>query len=82
MTQLNISIPDSIYNSVQALVTQENISIDQFVALALGEKMSALMTEDYLLQRAKRGQRDKFLAVLAAAPDVDPIEEDWLGNHT
>jgi len=41
------------------------MSIDQFVALALGEKMSALMNEDYLLQRAKRGQRDKFLAVSA-----------------
>ena len=82
MTQLNISIPDSIYKSVQALATKEEISIDQFVALALGEKMSALMTEDYLLQRAIRGQRDKFLAVLAAAPDVDPIEDDWLGNRT
>ena len=64
MTQLNITIPDSIYNGVQALTSKENMSIDQFVALALGEKMSALMTEDYLLQRAKRGQRDKFLAVL------------------
>ncbi|MCX7102918.1 MAG: toxin-antitoxin system HicB family antitoxin [Methylobacter sp.] len=82
MTQLNISIPDSIYNSVQTLVTQENISIDQFVALALGEKMSALMTEDYLLKRAKRGQRDKFLAVLAAAPDIDPIEDDRFGSNT
>lgn len=78
MTQLNITIPDSIYNSVRALASQENISIDQFVALALGEKMSALMTEDYLLQRAKRGQRDKFLAVLDAAPDVEPIEEDQI----
>jgi len=76
MTQLSITIPDSIYNSVQALASKENMSIDQFVALALGEKMSALMTEDYLLQRAKRGQRDKFLAVLDAAPDVEPIEED------
>ena len=82
MTQLSISIPDSIYKSVLALASQEDISIDQFVALALGEKMSALMTEDYLLQRAIRGQRDKFLAVLAAAPDVDPIEDDWLGNRT
>jgi hypothetical protein len=81
MTQLSISIPDSIYKSVLALATQEDISIDQFVALALGEKMSALMTEDYLLQRAKRGQRDKFLAVLAAAPNVDPIVEDTLSHQ-
>lgn len=71
-----ITIPDSIYNGVQALAKKENISFDQFVALALGEKMSALMTEDYLGQRAKRGQRDKFLAVLNAAPDIEPIEED------
>jgi len=76
MTQLKITIPDSIYNGVQELASKEKISIDQFVALALGEKMSALMTEDYLIQRAKRGQRDKFLAVLDAAPDVEPIEED------
>lgn len=76
MTQLNITIPDSIYNGVQALVAKEAMSFDQFVALALGEKLSALMTEDYLGQRAKRGQRDKFLAVLNAAVDVEPIEED------
>ena len=79
MTQLNITIPDSIYNCVQALASKENMSIDQFVALALGEKMSALMTEDYLLQRAKQGQRDKFIAVLDAAPDVEAIEEDKIG---
>ncbi len=76
MTQLSITIPDSIYNGVRTLAAQENISIDQFVALALGEKSSALMNEDYLLRRAKRGRRDKFLAVLDTAPDVDPIEED------
>jgi len=41
--------------------------------------MSALMTEDYLLQRAKRGQRDKFLAELDAAPNAEPIEDDKIG---
>lgn len=76
MTELSINIPDSIYNGVQALAAKENVSIDQLVTLALGEKMSALMTEDYLSKRAKRGSRDKFLAVLNAAPDVEPIEED------
>jgi len=76
MTQLNITIPNSIYNGVQALASKENMSIDQFVALVLGEKMSALMTDDYLLQRAKRGQRDKFLAVLDTAPDVEAIDDD------
>jgi hypothetical protein len=78
MTERLISIPDSLYNGVQALVAKEAMSFDQFVALALGEKLSALMTEDYLGQRAQRGQRDKFLAVLDAAADVEPILGDEL----
>lgn len=76
MTQLSITIPDSIYNGARALATKDNVSVDQFVALALGEKISALMTEDYLLQRAKRGRRDKFLAALDAASDIAPTEDD------
>jgi hypothetical protein len=78
MTETMISIPDSLYHGVQALVAKEAMSFDQFVALALGEKLSALMTEDYLGQRAQRGQRDKFLAVLDAAADVEPILGDEL----
>ena len=32
----------------------------QFIALAVAEKVSALMTVDYLAQRAQRGSREKF----------------------
>jgi hypothetical protein len=48
------------------------------VALALSEKLSAMMTEDYLKKRAAKGSREKFLAVLAKAPDVKPEEHDRL----
>jgi len=47
-------------------------------ALALAEKVSALMTEDYLAERAKRGSRRKFRRVLAKVPDVEPEERDRL----
>ena len=59
MTQLNITIPNSIYNGVQALASKENMSIDQFVALALGEKMSASMTEIIYYSGLDQGS-DKF----------------------
>ena len=39
-------------------------------------KISALMTEEYLQQRAARGSRRKMRAVLARVPDVDPEERD------
>jgi hypothetical protein len=57
---------------------QEGISIDQFISTAVAEKMAALMTLDYLEDRAKRGSREKFLAVLAKVPDAAPDPGDEL----
>ena len=51
---------------------RDGISIDQFISTAIAEKLSALMTEDYLKERAKRGSRAKYEAILAKVPDVEP----------
>jgi hypothetical protein len=50
--------------------------MNQFITLALTEKMSALLTVDYLKERAKQGSRQKFEAVLAKVPDIEPDEFD------
>lgn len=44
---------------------------------ALRER-SALTTVDYLKERAKQGSRQKFDAILANVPDVEPEEYDRL----
>ena len=36
------------------------------------EKIAALMTEGYLKERAKRGSRAKYEAILAKVQDVEP----------
>jgi hypothetical protein len=78
MTQVVIDFPDSLFKGAEALAQKEKISIEQLITSALGEKIAALMTDDYLGQRAKRGNRDTFLSVLDQAPDVEPTEEDKL----
>jgi hypothetical protein len=40
--------------------------------------LATLATADYLTERAKRGSREKLLAVLAKAPDVEPEDYDKL----
>jgi hypothetical protein len=45
-------------------------SLEQFVTSAIADKISALTTEDYLQERAKRGDRAKYEAVLAKVADV------------
>ena len=51
---------------------------EEQIALALAEKLPDEMTEEYLKERAKRGSRAKYEAVLAKVPDVEPQEYDRL----
>jgi hypothetical protein len=78
MGTLSVRLPEYLHENVRELARREGVSINQFITLAVAEKMSALMTEDYLAERAKRGSREKYEAVLAKVPDVDPGEDDRL----
>jgi hypothetical protein len=76
MSIIEIEIPDSLQKSLHDLASREGISIDQFISTAIAEKLSALMTENYLKEKAKRGSRAKYEAILAKVPDVKPEPYD------
>jgi hypothetical protein len=78
MGRMSIRLPNSLHEQVRQLAEREDISINQFITMALAEKLSALMTEDYLRQRAARGSRATFEAAMGKAPDTDPAEHDQL----
>jgi hypothetical protein len=44
---------------LEELAEREGITVEQFITTAVAEKMAALMTESYLAERAKRGNRAK-----------------------
>ncbi len=75
MTTINLSIPDSLYTTVNKIVEREGMSLEQFVMLAMAEKASAIATEDYLEERARRGNKEKFLAAMAKVADIEPPDE-------
>ena len=78
MRHFNLSLPDSLHETVRELARRDNVSINQFIALALAEKVSALITEDYLNERANRTSRDKFEHAMSKVPDVEPADKDRL----
>jgi hypothetical protein len=78
MSTIRLRLPESLHESARALAEKENISINQLITLALAEKVSALMTEEYLGERAKRGSKEKFRKALAKVADVEPEEQDKL----
>lgn len=76
MSAISLRLPDSLHETVRELAHREGVSINQLVTLALAEKLSALMTEDYLEQRAHRGNKKRFKKVLAKIRDVEPEQKD------
>ena len=76
MSTLSINIPDSYHKMVKTVSKEDKISINQFIASAIGEKLSAMQTAAYLQKRAERGSREKFLAVLNNVPNTEPEEYD------
>lgn len=82
MGALSLRLPESLHQKLGELAEREGISINQLITSAVAEKMSALMTEEYLAARAKRSSRRKFEAALAKVPDVEPEEFDRLPSKT
>lgn len=78
MSTLSIRLPDSLHRYLKELAEQEGISMNQFITLAVAEKVSALKTVAYLEERSKRGSRKRFDRVLAKVPDIEPEVHDRL----
>lgn len=76
MSTISLRLPESLHKRVKDLAKREGVSINQLVNSALTEKISALLTEEYLEERAKKGNRRKFEKALSKVKDVEPVEND------
>lgn len=78
MTTLTLRLPESTHIKIKELAKRDGISINQFLASAAAEKMSALLTKDYLDEEAKKATREDFDKVMRAVPNAKPEEYDKL----
>ena len=78
MSTLSLRLPNSLHERIRKLAEAEGISINQFIATAVAEKTAALMTDEYLAQRAARASRKKFRTALGRIPDRPADQGDDL----
>jgi hypothetical protein len=76
MSSISLRLSESLHQRIRELAKKEGISINQLINSALTEKVSALMTVEYLEERAKRGSLSKFDRALSKVKDIEPREED------
>ncbi len=78
MSKMNITVPDSLLKQAQEVAEREDVTVDQLISTALAEKMSALMTVEYLKVHAARGDAHRFRQALDKVPDIEPDPVDRL----
>ncbi len=67
MSTLSLRLPESLHKQVKALAKEEGVSVNSFITTALAEKLSALLTREYLGARAARAARAARGGVRAGA---------------
>lgn len=69
MSTLSIRISDSLHKKLKDLAEKDGVSMNQLINLALSEKVSALLTHDYLKERAARADSKVFHDLLNRVPE-------------
>ena len=78
MGALSLRLPESIHRHIRDIAKAEGVSINQLISSAITEKISAIMTEEYLQKRADRANIKDMEAVLNTVADREPIKGDEL----
>lgn len=72
MTTLSVRLPDSLHEIARKVAEDDHISLNQFIASAVSEKVAALTAEKYLEARARSASKQRFAEALARVQDVEP----------
>lgn len=76
MTTINAKIPDALFRQAKTIAEREEMTLDQFIALALASQISSWNVGKSFNERAQRGDWEKAREVLAKAPDVEAEDSD------
>lgn len=72
-----LKLPTSVKKAAVELAASDGVSLNQFIAAAVAEKVGSLRTaRDYLRERAGSAKPKDMLKYLRRAPKVDPSADD------
>lgn len=74
-----LKLPSSIKNAAAKLAREDGVSLNQFIAAAVAEKVGVLHTAaEFLRERAGDAQPEDMLRYIRAAPKAPPVPGDEL----
>jgi|KBSMisStandDraft_5_1062788.scaffolds.fasta_scaffold8036865_1 predicted transcriptional regulator len=70
---ITLTLPDDLYQWVVEIAGRHDVSAERIATAALAEQMAQWARVEAL---AAKSNRDRFLAAMDRAPDVEPAPED------
>jgi hypothetical protein len=71
-----LRLPRSVKAAVEKLAREEGISMNQFVATAVAEKLAAMNTVAFFTERRERADLPAFLKILRRQGGMPPRDGD------
>ncbi len=78
MTIISTKIPDTLFRQAKTIAESEDLTLDEFIALALASQISSWNVGKSFDERAEKGNWKKAREILAKAPDVEAEDFDKL----
>lgn len=76
MSTFALRLPDSLYAHARKLAEQDQASLNQFITVAVAEKVSALNAAAFFAERAGSAKPGDLATFLAMVPERPPLEGD------
>jgi hypothetical protein len=74
-----VELPPSLGNAARKLAEEDGVSLNQWVSLAVAQKISSAETAEAFFKRRSQGAAQvDFLEILSSAPDRSPDPGDEL----
>ena len=78
-----LRLQSSLMEEARKAAESEGVALNQLINVAVAEKVSALRTEEYFLERSRRANRADTLRILGrAGKGNSPIEGDELASKS
>ncbi len=74
--RVSLNLPASLKSAAERYAERDGVSLNQFISMALAEKVGAQGAAEFFAARSKGGDAEAAIAFLRNAPDVEPEAQD------
>lgn len=74
--RVSVDLPASLKTAAERYAGQDGVSLNQFIATAVAEKVGAVGAAEYFEERGRNGRRERGVAFLRGASNAPPTPGD------